>query len=391
MASAATLTTTDAQPAPNAGKRRLIFVDAIRGAMLVLMAVNHIPSDVQRVTNHPFGFVSAAEGFVFMSGLMSGWVYSKRYYRDGPAAMKDAALRRALAVYLYHIVSFVAVLGTIAVLANVFGVYAIAASDPMLDHPWTMLATGVVFLQQPALFDILPMYCVFLVALPFVLTACAKGHRTNVLFGSFMLWLLANIFSPQQPIVHWPVDMGSFNLLAWQFIFVLGAVCGQAWTAGERIVPKVSAWTVTLALIPGVYFFLVRHAYVKPPVSGAWLDWMTNKNNVAPFRLLDSLIHYYLIYALVSKFPRWFSWSSLALLGRHSIFVFSAHIAVAYFILSSPDTLQATAAERWFSTFLMVGAMFAAAGFHSWIQELQKSRRESLRSPVQASARHAEG
>ena len=351
-----------------------MFVDAIRGAMLVLMAVNHIPSEVQRVTNHPFGFVSAAEGFVFMSGLMSGWVYSKRYYRDGVAVMKDAALRRGLAVYLYHIISLAAVLGTITLLAHAFGVFPLAASDSMLDHPWTMMLAALVFLQQPALFDILPMYCVFLVTLPFVLTACAKGHRSWVLFGSFLIWLFANVFSPQQPFVHWPVDMGSFNLLAWQFIFVLGAVCGQAWTAGERIVPKVTALTVTIALVPGIYFFLLRHAYVKPPVSGAWLDWMTNKNNVAPFRLLDSLAHYYLIYALVSKFPQWFSWSSLALLGRNSIFVFSVHVAVAYFILSCPDTLQATAGERWFSTFLMIGSMFAAAGFHSWMDTRRKAR-----------------
>jgi len=374
MAIAAKVPAADAPSSSAPAKRRLVFVDAIRGAMLVLMALNHIPTEVQSVTTHPFGFVSAAEGFVFMSGLMSGWVYSKRYYRDGRAAMKDAALRRALAVYLYHIVSFAAVLGTITLLANVFGVFPIAASDAMLDHPWTMMVSGLVFLQQPALFDILPMYCVFLVALPFVLSACANGKRSSVLLGSFLIWLFANIFSPQQPIVHWPVDMGSFNLLAWQFIFILGAVCGQAWTAGERIVPKVTTWTVTLALIPGIYFFLLRHAYLKPPISHAWLDWMTNKNNVAPFRLLDSLIHYYLIYALVLKFPRWFSWSSLALLGQHSIFVFSVHVAVAYFILSCPDTLQATAGERWFSSFLMIGAMFAAAIFHRWIGEVRKTR-----------------
>ena len=373
-----------ARPDPSAPKKsRLVHVDAIRGAMLVLMAVNHIPSDVQRFTNHPFGFVSAAEGFVFMSGLMSGWVYSKRYYRDGAVAMKDAAMRRALAVYLYHLLTFVAVLGTITLLANCFGIFPLAASDAMLDHPWTMLCAAFVFLQQPALFDILPMYCVFLVALPFVLRACAHGQRSTILFGSFMIWLLANIFSPQVPLVHWPIDMGSFNLLAWQFIFVLGAVCGQAWTAGEAIVPRVRTWSVLLALVPATYFYLLRHAYLKPPVSSEWLGWMTNKNNVAPFRLMDALLHYYLIYALVSKFPRWFSWNSLALLGRNSIFVFAVHIPVAYLILSCPDTLQATAAERWFATALMVGSLFAAAGFHSWInnRNQMRSAKSTLASP----------
>ncbi len=370
------------------GKTRLTHIDAIRGILLVLMAVNHIPSDVQVVTNHPFGYVSAAEGFVFMSGLMSGWVYSKRFYRDGAAALKEAAMRRALAVYLYHLVTFIAVLGTVCLLAYGFDIFPAAASDLMIDRPWTMLLAGAVFLQQPSLFDILPMYCVFLVVLPFLLIACARGQRQAVLIGSFLIWALTNLYSPQSPLVSGPIDMGSFNLLAWQFLFVLGAICGQAWAAGETFGPKVRPLTVILVAIPATVLFLVRHAYIHLPISSTWLNWATNKNNVAPIRLADSLLLYYLFYALASRFPQLLAWRSLALLGRNSIFVFAVHIAVAYFILSFPDALGATATGRWIGTALMVASLYAAAGFHEWIGARSKARSKSaLASPSLGPAR----
>ena len=45
---------------------RFAYLDVLRGALLVVMAINHVPSDLHAITDHFFGYVSAAEGFVFL-------------------------------------------------------------------------------------------------------------------------------------------------------------------------------------------------------------------------------------------------------------------------------------------------------------------------------------
>mgnify|MGYP003873548571 CR=1 FL=1 len=75
-------------------------LDALRGLMLVLMTLTHMPTMFSLPSGQPFGFVSAAEGFVFLSAYMAGRVYGKRARRDGVAAMQSAFHERALKLYL---------------------------------------------------------------------------------------------------------------------------------------------------------------------------------------------------------------------------------------------------------------------------------------------------
>ena len=67
-------------------------LDALRGLMLVLMTLTHMPTGFSPVLSQPFGFVSAAEGFVFMSALMVGRVYGGRARRQGIAQQLMAAV-----------------------------------------------------------------------------------------------------------------------------------------------------------------------------------------------------------------------------------------------------------------------------------------------------------
>ena len=41
-------------------------LDALRGLFLVWMTLTHLPTKFSDLVNQPFGFVSSAEGFVFL-------------------------------------------------------------------------------------------------------------------------------------------------------------------------------------------------------------------------------------------------------------------------------------------------------------------------------------
>jgi len=59
------------------GSQRLPELDALRGLMLTLMTLAHLPTQAQVITNQQLGFVSEAEGFVFLSAFLTGRILTE--------------------------------------------------------------------------------------------------------------------------------------------------------------------------------------------------------------------------------------------------------------------------------------------------------------------------
>ena len=83
------------------GKRDLRF-DLLRGFAVLAMVIDHIGGDSSWLYHLSGGnrfYTSAAEGFVFISGLVLGIVYSSLIARQGLAEGMIKALRRAGVLY----------------------------------------------------------------------------------------------------------------------------------------------------------------------------------------------------------------------------------------------------------------------------------------------------
>jgi len=342
-------------------------LDALRGLLVVAMALNHVPTTLDDFTNHPLGFMSSAEGFVFLSGLIGGYVYVKKMWKSGLGMAGASCWRRAGTIYAYHIAAFLIVFAGLGVftLAN-DGVLSINTPPMMGDHPATAIWSGLFLLYQPSLFDVLPIYFLMLLVLPGILAALERGYRGLVLGASFALWALANYFMPQTPYSGVWVHLGVFNPAAWQLPFVVGAVLGHAWAHGRKPL-RAPRWLILAASALALAGFGLRHALISPGMLAPSLDWLTNKNNLAPLRLFNASILFYLAYLAVMRWPRFFHWQPLAFLGRNALPVYAAHILVAYFINAFPDIFAEDTAERWFSTILMILSLFAVASLHSFI------------------------
>ena len=57
-------------------------LDALRGLFLVWMTLTHLPTRFSDFVNQPIGFVSSAEGFVFLSALLVGRLYIRELVQD---------------------------------------------------------------------------------------------------------------------------------------------------------------------------------------------------------------------------------------------------------------------------------------------------------------------
>ena len=60
-------------------------IDALRGVFLVWMTLTHLPTHVSDLVNEPFGFVSSAEGFVFLCALLVARLHIRQASEAGAA------------------------------------------------------------------------------------------------------------------------------------------------------------------------------------------------------------------------------------------------------------------------------------------------------------------
>jgi len=361
--------------AQDAAGGRLIYLDALRGLLLVVMAINHVPNDLHVITDHPFGYMSAAEGFVFLSGLMAGLIYSRRFLRGGAGELQRSCWGRARTVYFFHLVGYIGVFAFVIVHRTWTGEVFPNAPLQMAIHPLRALLVGPLLLSQPSLLDILPFYCGFMLLCPILIKAYEVGRRRHVLAISFVVWAAVNWFSPQQPLLNTPTfNSGAFNIFAWQILFVVGTAFGHAWARGERLIARPSHATLILVLAVAALLFAVRHAWISTPVPANALSWLTNKNNLAPLRLFNTALIFWLLHAVVARFPRALSWRPFAVLGRESLSVFTIHVLIAVVIMAYPQFFDLSLTTRSLGTVVLLGAMTLTALAASHLRRAQVAR-----------------
>jgi hypothetical protein len=108
---------------PHSHRERDYRLDFVRGLALIAIFIDHIPGNPAAwLTLRNFAFCDAAEVFVLVSGISSYLAYGKKLDRLGLVGCWHAVARRWLAIYMAHIVLFLAIAaGTSAISAHFCG------------------------------------------------------------------------------------------------------------------------------------------------------------------------------------------------------------------------------------------------------------------------------
>jgi hypothetical protein len=356
-----------ADSSPCGAKTRDVRLDAMRGLLLVIMAAVHVPTPLSRALHEPFGFTSVAEGFVFLGACLAGCVYGKTYASSGWAAMSRRVWARAKVVYVMHI----GVVMPMALLAWTAGSRVTGLANQFhdfLQHPWGSLALMPLLLHQPPLFDILPLYVVLLAATPLVIRAARRAGWTPILALSAVLWLAAQFKLDSRlagdPARWLPVRWSSFNLLSWQFLWVAGLATGEAALRHPIIARRyrgvmgICAGAIVLAGL------LARHglwpdAWFSPDLF-LWMDKWT----LGPLRLLN--FGAWVVFLVVWNPPVPGIFAPLALLGRHSLAVFTFHIPLVVGATLLIDACDPPAGARIVIGFFVIALLFPWAAWQEW-------------------------
>jgi hypothetical protein len=84
--------------------KRYLQLDALRGLFLIIMSLDHFGGVFPYVLHGRIGYISAADGFVFLSGMVAGMVYG-RYHERHKLFFKS--FERGVKIYRYHITTVI--------------------------------------------------------------------------------------------------------------------------------------------------------------------------------------------------------------------------------------------------------------------------------------------
>jgi hypothetical protein len=333
-------------------------VDTLRGYFLVAMTLGHFPNPVAPFTEYTFGYASSPDGFVFLSGLVSAWVYLPLEQRSGRSAMVSKIFRRTGTIYLTHIALLV---------VGILGVHYAGAGHAAL-HPWQTFIAGAFLWNQVGFERILPMYCIFLAFSPVVLKQFTEGRAW--LIGVISAGLLVGAqFGLGDARSAGGIDRDGFNLCAWQAYFVAGqyigyrAVQSRASGVGKSRILLPACAVVSLLLMVDRHLLALRGIN---PLLG--FDGHPDHN---PVRFLDAACLGYLIWwipravDLAAMKLRFFRF--LNFLGNHSLQVFAFSLLVTRFeanILKTSST-----GVQLFAAIITVLSLGLPARLHQFFRE----------------------
>jgi hypothetical protein len=336
---------------PEPSPSRDLRLDFFRGLSLIFIFIDHIPENILTYfTLQSFGFYDAAEVFIFISGYTAALVYGRRLASKGAFYAIAQVLRRAWQLYVAHIFLFMLFIAEVSYTAAAFknAMYneEMRVAD-FLQEPHIAVMQALLLQFQPTFLDILPLYIVLLVTFPAVLLGIQR-HRWLVLLPSAMLYLAVQIL--HIPVPAYPSgNVWYFNPLAWQFLFVLGAVLGSR-SGGSAAVAPLYRLIYPVAVAVFAIAAVVRLSWT---LHGVWDEfpalflkelWPVNKNNLSPLRLMPFLALVVLVAShvrptasfLVSRAAR-----PLVLCGQQSLEIFCLSIllsALGHFILAEYDS-----------------------------------------------------
>ena len=318
---------------------RRLELDALRGLMLVWIALTHLPTAASAYVNQPFGSVSAAEGFIFLSALFTGRIYFRLAEHDGYRVMTRNLWARTLRLYFYHalLLAFafsvavpIASRGNRPGLHNLLDFYFMAG-------PKQSIIEAALLIYRPPLLDILPMYIIFLMLTSVALLLARRIGWKPILGVSFAFWGLAQFgfrgaehnFMMRYIPTHIPLnEMGSFDLWAWQFLWIAGVWIGVRWAQNNLPIEDWANRAVIPAALIALAFFVLRRAIAHGFQLGA-SEFLFDKWHLGSLRLIDFAAVAALLIAWQSVLKP-LAIRPLVMMGQSSLQVFCVHLLFCF-------------------------------------------------------------
>ncbi len=363
--------------APEAAGKRDLRIDLLRGFCVFVMVVDHVGGESSWLYVFTGGnrfFVSAAEGFVLVSGISMGMVHANTIRRDGIRAMLGKVIGRARFLYALTVALTIA----FAAVSAAFGTPYAAAMTPAPSKVQFAIEV-ITFHRSYSLTDVLVLYTLLVLAAGPALWAMSRGFTWLLLAISFAAWTLAQISLDLVPRA-WPIVDGGFPFSAWQLLFFFGLALGYH---RRRIEPFLRPARLVAVGVAAIVALVVVNVIATRYVAG-WIgvdvwDLLFDKNDARIGRVLALIGTASIFYALATlawaPVRRFVGWLLLPL-GTRALFAYGVQLFVVAFW--SSELMAPVRLDR-------ENALFqGAAVLMVWIATVNQPRLAALWQPVRA-------
>ncbi len=327
----------DTDEAAQPGKsKRIVAFDLLRGFFLIVVIIDHVelfPNGYELISGRGQLWVSAAEGFFFLSGLLVGLIYRKKLAQGAKFVFRKLWSRAAL---LY----------VVAVLLTLFyTAWALSTGDAesikyaaAKDLGWGTIVDTLKLKYVYGWSDFLTYYVVFMFFAPFVLYLLRFRLWWLVIGLSILIWL----------------KRGDQFTHAWQVLFYGGMLAGYYWKAIQATVAGWSGttrrivWrTVVVATLVTVFvsfcnLFLLTFIQQHPGMFSDAINsfaghWYTVSEAIWPYfekwklepgRILMFVLWFSGFFLLVQRYSHLIPkrvFNAVTLMGQNSLFVYGFH------------------------------------------------------------------
>ncbi len=326
---------------------RDLRIDLLRGLAVLAMVIDHLagPSRLYLITGGNRFYTSAAEGFIFLSGMTVGMVYRRIAERQGLATAIRRLVARAWTLYVLAIGLTLVMLPVSEVLKLPWA-FGIEGTTP-LQIIWAILSLH----QTYYLVDVLTLYVLLMLGAPLALFLLCERRTWVVLLTSWVIWGGFQVF-PQQTDLPWPIAGNNlFYLSAWQALFFTAMALGYHRERVSQLIP--SSLQPALLVGAAIGFAALIALYVNQSAvlqavqsalphtlgdggsgwSVADLEYgLFAKGDVRPGRALTSLVVFGFLFGLTTQFwspiRRGLGWLLLPL-GQNALYAYSTHVILA--------------------------------------------------------------
>jgi hypothetical protein len=208
-----------------------------------------------------------------------------------------------------------------------------------LAHPVTAVIGSLLLLYCPPLLDILPMYVIFLLASPYLLSLAARRGWNGILLVSGTIWLLAQfglrtwMHALVVHITHLQIPLqetGAFNLFAWQFVWISGMWIGAASAQGALPFARLPRFVFPLSALVCVFFIGVRHNWLGGHLNQDALGLLVDKWQIGALRVINLIAFSCVLYWSRKLVSRIVMVEPFITLGKASLEVFCTHIVFVF-------------------------------------------------------------
>jgi len=335
----------------NKGGGRDTRLDLLRGFCLFVMAIDHIgvfgpDSWLYVLTGKGEFFISAAEGFVFISGLVMGIVYCKVIAKEGLGKATAKIFSRVVKIYWLTVglTLFFTALATYTDLKLWAERDWITIKDPI-----ELVIASLTLHNAYHGSSIMVMYVLFLGLAPLVFYMLSQGKVWMVVGISWLIWL-GNLYYPDQFSIPF---QSNFPFAAWQTLFVTGLVIGyyreqlaNLLKPGWRLVYCAVVSSVAVLFLA---LFIIdktgtaQQTFLNEVDYKPLLADMSDKGKLPLPRIFGVFLYFQAFYLLVTwlwlplqKAIGWF----LIPIGEAGLYVFSLHLVLIVLIYNIPGFLN---------------------------------------------------